>query len=262
MDVATPKRRQRPKLAQKLNAVLLAEKTSVQHAAVTTGYPARCVHRWLQTKATMMSFKGSKTRKKNTGTCGGKPIIPQPRELVTYLKDLRCQEMVETSAHMIQFLRVDHMAWIEDYIATRKNGYNGLLRLLQRIADRHGFSKQTVCRQKKTQKDLEETCAAIAKQFHTDHPNVAMDCVFNADETGITYNMCPNTIWAVRGGGSYVSNSERHSYRMTALLTVRGDGVKLPIVFVIRGVAGGAIESNELLSIHAVTTTPCRKKPG
>ncbi|RHY25636.1 hypothetical protein DYB32_008188 [Aphanomyces invadans] len=153
--------------------------------------------------------------------------------------------MVVTSAHMIQFLRVDHMAWIEDYMATRKNEYNALLRLLQRFADRHGFSKQTVCRQKKSQKDLEETRAAFAKQFHTDHPNVAMDCVFNADETGITYDMCPNTIRAVRGGGSYVSNSERHSYRMTALLTVRGDGVKLPILFVTRGVADGAIELNE-----------------
>ncbi|ETW03176.1 hypothetical protein H310_05593 [Aphanomyces invadans] len=105
MDVATPNRRQRPKLAQNLNAVLLAEKTYVQHAAVAIGYP------------------GSKTRKKNTGTYGGKTNIPQPRELVTYL---RRQEMVVTSAHMIQFLRIDHMALIEDYMATRKYGYNAL----------------------------------------------------------------------------------------------------------------------------------------
>ncbi|ETW01729.1 hypothetical protein H310_06334 [Aphanomyces invadans] len=98
----------------------------------------------------MMSFKGSKTRKKNTGTCGGKPIIPQPHEL----------EMVVTSTHMIPFLRVDYMAWIEDYMATR-NGYNALLRLLQRFAGRHGFSKQTVCREKR-QKDLEEARAAFA----------------------------------------------------------------------------------------------------
>ncbi|RHY19033.1 hypothetical protein DYB32_010298, partial [Aphanomyces invadans] len=101
---------------------------------------------------------------------------------------------VVTSAHMIQFLRVDHMAWIEDYMATIKNGYNALLWLLQRFVDRHEFSKQTACRQRKTQRDLEETRAAFAKQFHTDHPDVAMDCDFNADNTGITYDMCLNTI--------------------------------------------------------------------
>ncbi|RHY02733.1 hypothetical protein DYB36_008195 [Aphanomyces astaci] len=111
-----------------------------------------------------------------------------------------------TSSHMIQFLRAGHMAWLQDYMATRASGYNSLLRLLQNISDRHGFSKQRVCLQKETQQDLEETRLAFGKQFHADHPD---------------YDMCPSTIWAVRSGGSYVANSETHSYRMTALPTLR-----------------------------------------
>ncbi|KAH9117472.1 hypothetical protein LEN26_005154 [Aphanomyces euteiches] len=63
--------------------------------------------------------------------------------------------------------------------------------------------------------------------------------------------MCPKTIWAVRGGGSYVSSGDKHSSRMTALLTVRADGLKLPIVFIIRGVDGGSIEKNEFDSYPA-----------
>ncbi|KAF0723878.1 hypothetical protein Ae201684P_012245 [Aphanomyces euteiches] len=60
--------------------------------------------------------------------------------------------------------------------------------------------------------------------------------------------MAPNTIWAVRGGGSYVANGEKHSSRMTALLTIRADGLKLPIVFIFRGADGCLIESNEFES--------------
>ncbi|RHZ18695.1 hypothetical protein DYB37_009539 [Aphanomyces astaci] len=237
--------RKRPTLAQKLSVARLAEATSVRNAIVTTGYAESCVRDWVRDKSMTAEFKGSKTRKKNTGACGGKTILPDSHELVTHIKDLRRQEVATTSAHMMLFLRDGNMPWIEEYMATRKSGYSSLLRLLQHFMDRHGFSRQRVCRQKKTQVDLEETRIAFGKQFHSHHPDVTMDCVFNADETGLTYDMCPNTIWAIRGGGSYVANSKTHSYRMIALLTVRGDGVKLPILFVIRGAAGGVIEYNE-----------------
>ncbi|RHY03048.1 hypothetical protein DYB25_009870 [Aphanomyces astaci] len=243
--VLPTKPRHRPTLTQKIDVVRLAERTTVRHAAVTTGYSESSVREWIRDKPSLLGFQGSKTRKKNARPTGAKPIIPDSADLVTYLKDLHREEKAVTSSHMMQFLRAGHMAWIQDYMATRASGYNSLLRLLQKFADRHGFSKQRVCRQKKTQQDLEETRLAFGKQFHADHPDVALDCLYNADETGIQYDMCPSTIWAVRGGGSYVANSETHSYRMTALLTVRADGAKLPILFVIRGVTGGTIETNE-----------------
>ncbi|RHY79106.1 hypothetical protein DYB31_006054 [Aphanomyces astaci] len=193
----------------------------------------------------LRNFSGSKARKRNTGNCGAVPIIPDAHDLVIHMKDLRRQELAVTSSHMLQFLRADHTDWIENYMSTRKTGYKSLLRLLQHFADRHGFSKQRICRQKKTQEDLEATRLEFGRYFHDKYPGVAMDTVYNADETGMYYDMCPSTIWAVRGGGSYVANSESHSYRMTALLTIRGDGAKLPILFVIRGEAGGGIETNE-----------------
>ncbi|RHZ34894.1 hypothetical protein DYB37_013732 [Aphanomyces astaci] len=161
------------------------------------------------------------------------------------MKDLRRHELAVTSSHIMQFLREDNMEWIVNYMATRKEGYTSLLRFLQRFADRHGFSKQRVCRQKKIQEDLESTCFLFAQLFHDTYPDLSPDCLYNADETGIYLDMCPSLIWAVRGGGSYVANSETHSNRITALMTVRPDGLKLPILFVIRGEPGGVIETNE-----------------
>ncbi|ETV76865.1 hypothetical protein H257_09302 [Aphanomyces astaci] len=151
-----------------------------------------CVRLWVQIQRKLASFKGSKTRKKNTCTCGGRSIIPDSHDLVTYLKDLRRSELPMTSSHVLKFLRAGH-------------------------------AMRRICRQKKTQVDPEETCLAFGKKFHSDHPGVAMDCVYNVDETGIHYDILVDS------------------------------GKKLPIVFVIRGVDGGTIETkvfNEYPSGH------------
>ncbi|RHY90229.1 hypothetical protein DYB35_013612 [Aphanomyces astaci] len=51
-------------------------------------------------------------------------------------------------------------------------------------------------------------------------------------ERGIYYDMPPRYIWAVRGGSSKISSDEKPSLRMTAVLTVRADGTKQPILFI------------------------------
>ncbi|CAK4111268.1 unnamed protein product [Aphanomyces euteiches] len=164
-----------------------------------------------------MDFIGSKTRRRNTGNGGAKPNIPDPHELAIFVRDLRREELPVTSGHMIKFLRINHKEWLEEYMSSRKSGYQSLLRLLQRFADRCDFSRQRVCKQKHTQADLAETRVAFGRQFHGQYGHMDLDCIYNADETGIYYDMCPTTIWAVRGGGA---KGERHSYRMTAVLTI------------------------------------------
>ncbi|RHY52127.1 hypothetical protein DYB34_007560 [Aphanomyces astaci] len=58
--------------------------------------------------------------------------------------------------------------------------------------------------------------------------------------------MPPKYIWAVRGGSSKIATGEKHSLRMTAVLTVKADGTKLPILFVVRGSPTGRIATNEV----------------
>ncbi|KAH9125288.1 hypothetical protein LEN26_009594, partial [Aphanomyces euteiches] len=175
------------------------------------------------------AFDGSTTRKKNTGKCGGKAILPDPNALALYVRDLRREERAVTSGHMINFLRMNHSEWIESYIATRKD-----LQLLV-----------TLIAKKRTQCNLEEVRRDFARGFHGQYPDLPVDSLYNADEIGLYYDMAPDTIWAVEGEGSYVADADKHSYRMTALLTVRADGKKLTILFVIRGAEGGTIERNE-----------------
>ncbi|RHZ16633.1 hypothetical protein DYB26_016419, partial [Aphanomyces astaci] len=96
------------------------------------------------------------------------------------------------------------------------------------------------------QTDLAEVQSDFAAEFHREYIAYGKECVYNVDETGIFYDMPPRYICAVRGGSSKISRGEKHSLRMTAVLTVRADGTKLPILFIIKGVSGGRIDSGEL----------------
>ncbi|RQM24816.1 hypothetical protein B5M09_011562 [Aphanomyces astaci] len=49
------------------------------------------------------------------------------------------------------------------------------------------------------------------------------------------YNLPPTYIWAVRGGSAKISTGEKHSMRMTAVLTARADGQKLPLLLIMKG---------------------------
>jgi len=60
--------------------------------------------------------------------------------------------------------------------------------------------------------------------------------------------MPPHKIWAEKGASSAMTATEKNSYRLTAVLTVRADGKKLPILFIIKGRDGGYLERNEIPS--------------
>ncbi|ETV64566.1 hypothetical protein H257_18554 [Aphanomyces astaci] len=51
---------------------------------------------------------------------------------------------------------------------------------------------------------------------------------------------------------SKISSGEKHPYRMTAELSVRANGEKLPILFIMRGVTGGLIKPNKFETSYAV----------
>ncbi|RHY84434.1 hypothetical protein DYB35_007057, partial [Aphanomyces astaci] len=48
--------------------------------------------------------------------------------------------------------------------------------------------------------------------------------ILNADETAVYYDMPPGKIWAEIGKSAKVDVSQKHSNRITALLTCRADG--------------------------------------
>ncbi|RQM16649.1 hypothetical protein B5M09_011395 [Aphanomyces astaci] len=62
----------------------------------------------------------------------------------------------------------------------------------------------------------------------------------------VNYKMLPEKIWAEKGGSSMVDKKQKHSDRLTAVLSCRANGEKLPILFIVHGNPSGPIDTKEL----------------
>ena len=242
------KRRRFYTIATKVKAIkLLMAGISSYQVSRDYNIPRWTLRTWKSKVSQYMSYTGSK-KKKCIAKRGRTPILPNPHELVTYMKDIRREEKALCTSHIINYLKIHCKNWLTKYLAEKnaRSKSNSLYRLIQRFCHRHGFSRQRLTRRKITQSQLEGIRDAFGAEFHSEYKDNDLDTIYNVDETGIYYDMAPHTIWALRGTDGNVATGTRHSYRMTAVLTIRADGLKLPILFIIRGIPGGTIEKDEL----------------
>ncbi|RHY21904.1 hypothetical protein DYB32_009681 [Aphanomyces invadans] len=123
--------------------------------------------------------------------------------------------------------------------------YDSLLRFLRRFCQRHGFSRQRQTKNKLKQTVLTGVRDEFARDFHREYRSYETNCVYNVDETGMYYNLPPTYIWSARGRNAKISSGEKHSMRMTAVLTARADSHKLPLLLIMKGVPGARIETKE-----------------
>jgi hypothetical protein len=251
MDLLGPpmKRRKSYNIKTKIKVLdLLSNGLSTYKVSMTLDIPRQTIRGWVDQSAKITSFTGSKL-KKHIGKPGKKIDLPGAHELVTLMKDIRREEKPLTCVNLINFLKLNHMDWMQNYISKAKSpkaGYQSLLRRLQRFCHANGFSRQRATKRKQTTEDLENIQHEFVEYFESMFGDLELDQIYNCDETGIYYDMAPHTIWAIRGGSSAISGGQRHSYRMTAVLTIRADGKKLPIQFIIKAKPGGTIDSEEL----------------
>ncbi|KAG2802718.1 hypothetical protein JG687_00013831 [Phytophthora cactorum] len=63
-----------------------------------------------------------------------------------------------------------------------------------------------------------------------------------------------------KGKIASITAEQKHSARLTAVCTIRADGLKLPLVFIVRGVPGGKIEENETASYPKCYVYTVQKK--
>ncbi|KAH9110184.1 hypothetical protein AeMF1_014940 [Aphanomyces euteiches] len=179
------------------------------------------------------------------GGQGRSESIPFGPDLLTFMKDTQRDEHILTSAHMANWIKCHHDEWLERYMSTK-----------------HGFSQRVACVSRKRQEELEVIKRSFAKDFWTKYYDYKPDEILNVDETGVYYDMPPRRIWAEVGGSSKVDKSEKHSDRLTAVLTIRADGKKLPILFIVNGKPGGNIETFEVPSYLQSTSMRSKKKLG
>ncbi|RHY70983.1 hypothetical protein DYB38_001979 [Aphanomyces astaci] len=101
-----------------------------------------------------------------------------------------------------------------------------LLEWCRRFAYRHGFSYRAPVRAKRLQSDLEETRQSFATLFWTEHSGVSLGDIINAYETPVYYEMPPTKTLSKRGNSARVKEAQKHSARVSVLLSIRADGEK------------------------------------
>ena len=122
------------------------------------------------------------------------------------------------------------MEWLESYLSDKKDestAYRSLFRLCQRFSERHGFSQRVPCYTKIPSHELGASRVTFAQRFWAKYKDLSAEMIINADETAVHYDMPPMKTLAKVGGSSRVDSSEKHSDRLTAVLSVRSNGMSM-----------------------------------
>ncbi|KAF0688479.1 Aste57867_19905 [Aphanomyces stellatus] len=187
--------------------------------------PRRTLQDWAQNFHAIFAYDGNQIGR--LLTLPGRPeYFPGPDGLVAFMVDMRARERALTCTHIINWIA---WPWTPLPGALRAKNVTIESRSLLLIH----------------RNDLLDVRDKFAGDFKEEYSSYAKEAIYNVDETAMYYEMPPRVIWAIRGGDAKISAGEKQSHRLTAVLTARADGTKLPILFVIRGSPGGTIETRE-----------------
>nr|CCA14108.1 conserved hypothetical protein [Albugo laibachii Nc14] len=231
-----PKQRQRSyNIREKIAAIRAAREVSVREAAKQCSVPRRTLRDWLAKTSEYEEFYGN-LKKTTLGGQVRHEVMPFVQELATFMKDRRRNDMILATRYMIGFIKANYFEWIQIYLKEKKSeesGYAALMKLCQRLAR---FI------------DLESVKRNFSATFWNENSVLDPGGIINVDETGIYYDMPPKKIWNIVGEQPKVDVPQCHSARLTAVLGIKADGQKLPIMFIVKGTPGGYIKKKELLS--------------
>ncbi|OQR80643.1 hypothetical protein ACHHYP_20866 [Achlya hypogyna] len=163
------------------------------------------------------------------------------------MRDRRRENRALSVAHMVRFIFQHHRCWYEDYMVAHSSaGLHSLSELCRRFAYRHGFSRRTATQSAMLAADMATQQKQFCLFFWELYSQLPPSMLINVDETGICIDMPPKSILAEKGKSAAIDKCEKTSGRMTAVLAVRSNGDKLPIMFILKAKPGGTIEQREL----------------
>ncbi|RQM30690.1 hypothetical protein B5M09_013055 [Aphanomyces astaci] len=172
------------------------------------------------------------TRNKKRPTLGGQgrpSSILFGSELLAFMQAVRHESHFLTTAHLVTWIKKHQHEWLEGYMSTKTSdihAYHALLGLCQRFAHRHGFSQRIPCFSKLKLLELEQVRSTFAASFWVKHDAQPLRDIVNVDETAVFYDMPPRRTWCAVGEDSNVEASEKHSDRLTAVMSIYADGMK------------------------------------
>ncbi|KAG9416950.1 F-box/LRR-repeat protein 7 [Aphanomyces cochlioides] len=155
------------------------------------------------------------------GGQGHKELIPFAEELLAYMREKRAKEQYFRVFHMMHWIKRNQKPWLDQYVATKKDHITA-------FAERHKFNQGTPCVSKVNHIVLEEVWLGYAAHFWSKYHMYPKSQILNADETGVYFDMPPGKTLAEVGKSSKVDKSEKHSDRITVVLTIRTDGISIP----------------------------------
>ncbi|RLN99774.1 hypothetical protein DYB28_015054 [Aphanomyces astaci] len=165
-------------------------------------------------------------RKATLGGQGRKLMIPFAADLLYYMRERRSNNKYVRVFHLMQWIRRHKNDWLVAYIAAKKSeevGFETLRSLLLRFCARNRFTHRKPCVSKLSQVVLDSVWLGYAAHFHTKYADYPKSTILNADETGLYFDMPPGSTLAEIGQPSKVD--QKHSECVTALLTIRADGM-------------------------------------
>ncbi|RHY21988.1 hypothetical protein DYB25_011919 [Aphanomyces astaci] len=171
------------------------------------------------------------------------------RELVDFMASVRHGEHFLTTAHLVTWLKTYQPEWLAEYMSSKptdERAYKSLVQWCLRFANRHGYYHRVPCPAKSTQEELAVTQEAFAADFGSTFGHLPKHAWINVDETPVYYDMPPGRTLARVGQSSRVKESQKHSDRITAVLSIRADGTKMPLLLIVKGRPGGDIATKEV----------------
>ncbi|RHY11952.1 hypothetical protein DYB25_008920 [Aphanomyces astaci] len=177
------------------------------------------------------------SRHATLGGQGLQELIPFKDEPLAYMRDWRGSERYVRVFHLMRWVKANKMAWLVQYLSSKTSdavAYKSFRTLLLRFSYRHRFRHRIPCKRKVSQQVLDSVWLGYAATFWDKYAQYDKSQILNVDETAIFYDMPPGKTLAEIGMSSKVSDGEKHSDRLTTVLTVRADGMSynggLPII--------------------------------
>ncbi|RHZ07473.1 hypothetical protein DYB31_012108 [Aphanomyces astaci] len=174
---------------------------------------------WRSRESAIMASKRH-SRHATLGGQGRRELLLFKDDLLAYMRAKRDSEEHLRVFHLMRWVNTNHKEWLVQYPASKKNeavAYQSFRSLMHRFADRNRFRH-----------------------------HVPKSQILNVDETGVYFDMPPGMMLAEIGKSSKYKKATKHSERLTAVMTIRADGVKLPILFIVKGKPGDTIDTSEL----------------
>ncbi|KAH9087994.1 hypothetical protein LEN26_019708 [Aphanomyces euteiches] len=156
---------------------------------------------------------------------------------------------MESTTLLISYIKQHQTDRLSEYLSDKKTetaAYHSLLRVCQQFSARHRFSQRVPCVSKVRQGDLNELRDDFARDVWSRFGEHCAGDIINVDEAAVYYDTPPGETLAKFGGSCKVDTSQKHSDQITAVMAVRSSGEKLPILFILRGLPRGIIETDEI----------------